>query len=422
MQLKSSVQSSFFKNKVFLATIVGNALDHYDTALYGFLAPYIAPLFFPNHDPIVALIYAYSLMSVSIVSRPLGALFFGKLSGEKGGRQAFIFSLWGVALTTGGMGILPAYDKIGMFAPLGLVLLRTAQGFFAAGESTVTPLLMLKNAPSMAQGQANGLYQSSTVAGILLASFAATLVSFAEASGFYWRVPFLLSFLTGLAGLYIRYQVDLEGGATKSIVRIQLKALVTLRKRKKELLKIIAVSGLSYVTYAIPFVFMNVFAAQVTSLTFSDIMGLNTLLLALDMCLLPLFGRLADIFGIQRMMIFMALLLAITVIPLFAIIPSSNVLSLGLIRMWIVLCGLGFSAPLHAWFIQEFKGREAYLLTGVGYTFGSELLGRSTPAICLWLWHSTNFVIAPAFYIIVICIFAILALRQIFRRQDLYGR
>lgn len=411
MEIKSSVQSSFLKNKVFLSTIVGNSLDHYDIALYGFLAPYIAPLFFPNDDPIVALIYAYSLMSASIVTRPLGALFFGKLSGEKGVRQAFILSLWGVALTTGGMGILPSYERIGLFAPLGLVLLRAGQGFFAAGESTVAPLLMLKNVPLIAQGRANGIYQSSTVAGILLASLAATLVSFSSSTTLYWRFPFFLSFLTGLSGLYLRYQINQDIFEIKTVAQNALKVAVTLIERKKDLLRIIAVSSLSYVTYAIPFVFMNVFAVQVTSLTLRDTLGFNTILLALDMCLLPLFGKFSDIFGIRRIMVLMAFLLAITAIPLFAIITYGNILSIGLIRVWIVLCGLGFSAPLHAWFNQTFKGQETYLLTGVGYAFGSELFGRSTPAICLWLWHLTNWVIAPAFYIVGVSIAAILALR-----------
>ncbi|AIL12803.1 hypothetical protein IM40_03540 [Candidatus Paracaedimonas acanthamoebae] len=410
MKFKSTAQSSFLKNKVFLSTVVGNSLDHYDTALYGFLAPYIAPLFFPNNDPVVALIYAYSLISASILTRPLGALFFGKFSGEKGGRQAFILSLWGVALTTGAMGILPSYDKIGLFAPLILVFLRAGQGFFAAGESTVAPLLMLKNVPIIVQGQANGIYQSSTVAGILLASLAATLVSFSNNSDLYWRFPFFLSFLTGLAGLYLRYQINQNIFEGKFTTLHSLKVVITLIERKKDLLRIIAVSSLSYVTYAIPFVFMNVFIVQVTGLTLSETLGFNTVLLALDMCLLPLFGKLSDIMGIRRQMTLMALLLATTAIPLFAIIPFGNVLSIGLMRVWIVLCGLGFSAPLHAWFTQAFKGREAYLLTGVGYALGSELFGRSTPAICLSLWHLTNWAIAPAFYIITISIAAILAL------------
>lgn len=411
MQIKSIVQSSFLKNKIFLSTIFGNILDHYDTALYGFLAPYIAPLIFPNDDPVVALIYAYSLMSASILTRPLGALFFGKLSGEKGGRQAFILSLWGVALTTGGMGVLPSFEKIGVLAPLGLILLRAVQGFFAAGESTVAPLLMLKTVPLLNQGQANGVYQSSTVAGILLASLAATIVSFSNAPDLYWRLPFLLSFSTGVVGLYLRYHFTQDIVEAKSSTLDSLKILAILKERKHELLRIMAVSSLSYVTYAIPFVFMNIFTVQITSLTLSDMLGFNTLLLGVDMCLLPLFGKFSDILGVGKIMVLMALLLAVTAIPLFAIIPYGNIWSIGLIRIWIVLCGLGFSAPLHAWFGQTFKGRETYLLTGVGYAFGSELFGRSTPAICLWLWHLTNWAIAPAFYIVVVSIAAILALR-----------
>lgn len=410
MRIKSTTQS-FLKNKIFVSAIVGNSLDHYDTALYGFLAPYIAPLFFSHNDPLIALIYAYSLMSVSIFTRPLGALFFGKMSAEKSGRQAFIFALWGVALTTGGIGILPSFEKVGILAPLGLICLRAAQGFFAAGESTVAPLLMLRNVPFEAHGQANGIYQSSTIAGIILASFAATLVSFSSHAALYWRFPFLLSFLTGLSGLYLRYHIKQDFFEVKTSISTTLKIIDILKKRKKDLFRISVVSSLSYVTYAIPFVFMNVFVVQVTSLTLRDTLRFNTLLLVLDMCLLPLFGKISDSVGVQRTMMFMALLLAITAIPLFVIIPYCNIEGIGLIRIWIVLCGLGISASLHAWFLQTFKGRETYLLTGVGYALGSELLGRSTPAICLGLWHLTGWVVAPAFYIVMISVATILVLR-----------
>lgn len=410
MQIKSAAQS-FFKNKIFLSAILGNSLDHYDTALYGFLAPYIAPLFFPHNDPIVALIYTYSLMSVSIFTRPLGALFFGKMGAEKGGRQAFIWALWGVSITTGGIGILPSFEKIGILAPLALIFLRATQGFFAAGESTVAPLLMLRNVPFEIHGQANGIYQSSTIVGIILASLAANLVSFSTHEDLYWRVPFLLSFLTGLSSLYLRHQIHQDFFEIKSSIRSPLKIIDSLKKRKKDLLKISIVSSLSYVTYAIPFVFMNIFIVQITSLSLRETLGFNTGLLVLDMCLLPLFGKFSDKVGAQKTIMFMALLLAITAIPLFLIIPYCNMEGIGFIRIWIVLCGLGVSASLHAWFMQTFKGRETYLLTGVGYAFGSELLGRSTPAICLGLWHLTGWVVAPAFYIVMISVAAILVLR-----------
>ncbi len=412
MRKKLPIIFQLFKEKVFVSTIVGNSLDHYDTALFGFLAHYIAPLFFPHHEPVTALIYTYSLMSVSIITRPLGALFFGKLASAKGGKKAFILSLWGVALTTGGMGVLPTYDKVDFFAPLSLLFLRAGQAFFASGESIVAPLFMLKNISVRAQGQANGLYQSSTVFGILLASLATTLISYSSNPQLYWRVPFILSFLTGVVGLLLRYQVKQKVLNERPYEFGFLKAFKILLKHKQDLLKIVAVSSLSYVTYAIPFVFMNIFVVQVSSISLQDTFTFNTALLALDMCLLPFFGKLSDVFGVQKTMVFMATMLALTVVPIFWLIPNSNPLYIFLIRGWIVLCGLGFSAPLHTWFTQLVKGRETYLLTGMGYALGSELFGRSTPFICLWLWHTTNWVIAPAFYIIIVSISAVIALQS----------
>ena len=135
--------SSRSTRQIIGATLIGNTLDHYDTALYGFLAPFFASVFFPNEDPIVALIYTYGLMSASLIARPLGALFFGRWGAQLGGKRSFIISLVGLSLTTGCMGLVPGYDSIGRAAPILILFLRFGQGFFAAGETTIAPLFIL---------------------------------------------------------------------------------------------------------------------------------------------------------------------------------------------------------------------------------------------------------------------------------------
>jgi MFS family permease len=398
---------------VFYSAFLGNMMDHYATALYGFMAPIIAPLFFPQQDPIVALIFTYGLMASSLVTRPLGAVFFGKWSGQKGGKDCFALTLTGLALATGGMGFIPGYDSIGIGAPFCFVILRMIQGFFAAGETTVARFFILHNTRPHKHGKVSGYYGSTTILGELIASFVATLVSASASPQQHWRWPFIVSFLIGAIGVFIRYFLK-EGTFVPEEIK-PIPVAKTLWDNKAVVSRIVLLSGLTYITYSIPFIFMNGFVPHVSQISLTQMMGVNTALLLLDMLLSPLVGAVSDRFSRAGFMIFMSLSLSLTIIPLFTLIPNGSLVIITGVRIWIVLLGLGINIPFAPWFLSQIKGPERYLVMGVGYSIGSELFGRNAPTICLWLWHQTGNVQAPAIYISLLCFLGTLAL--IFKRR-----
>lgn len=404
----SNSRHSTASKSVFYSAFLGNMMDHYATALYGFMAPIIAPIFFPQHDPIVALIFTYGLMASSLITRPLGAVFFGKWGGQKGGKNCFALTLTGLALATGGMGLIPGYESIGVGAPFCFVALRMIQGFFAAGETTVARFFILHNAGEHKHGKVSGYYGSTTILGELIASFVATLVSASVSPQQYWRWPFIISFLIGAIGVFIRYFVK-EG----TFVPEETKSIPvgkTLWDNKTVIFRIVFLSGLTYITYSIPFIFMNGFVPHVSQISLAQMMGINTVLLLLDMILSPLIGAVSDRFSRTGFMVFMSLSLSITIIPLFALIPNGSLMIITFIRVWIVLLGLGINIPFAPWFLSQIKGPERYLVMGVGYSIGSELFGRNAPTICLWLWYQTGSVQAPAIYMSLLCFCGIMAL------------
>jgi len=394
--------------KIFWSTLVGNALDHYDTALYGFLAPIFAPVFFPQEEPIVALIYTYGLMCASLVSRPLGAMFFGKWGAQLGGKYSFILSLGGLSLTTGLIGLVPGYNTIGILAPLIIAVLRLGQGFFAAGETTIAPLFILHHVSKKNYGRVSGFFGSTTVFGELIASLIAMIISMSPSPENLWRWPFIASFATGLVGLYMRSSI--RTGSYKEVRISQFPVLKTLYDNRTILTRIVALSGLTYITYSIPFIFLNGFVTKVTTISLTDMMMYNTILLVLDMALAPLLGLIADRFSSRIFMMSMTACLMITSMPLFALIPDASLLTITLIRLWIVILGLGINVPFKPWLMNQIKGPESYLLGGIGYSIGSELFGRNAPTICLWLWYTTGLSYAPAFYISAISLMGLLAL------------
>ena len=124
-------------NKKDITILIGNTVDHFDTSLYIFLAPIIAPVFFPNTDKLLSLIMAYGILATSIITRPLGTYLFGTIARLKGPVVALSHSLIGVGTLTLFMGLLPGHATIGWLAPLLFMTFRILREIFAAGETSI---------------------------------------------------------------------------------------------------------------------------------------------------------------------------------------------------------------------------------------------------------------------------------------------
>src|SRR5579872_3210875 len=175
------------QRRPFFAGLIGNILEHYDTALFGLLAPFIAPLFFHTQDPFTALILTYAMIPLGMLARPLGSFSFGLISDRFGRRQALCWSLTGMAIATTSIGFLPTSSEI---APLLLALMRLLQSFFAAGESAGGAIYVLENTRVPKRSFMSSVFDASTVGGILIA---AALVTFLSMQGWVemgWRYLF----------------------------------------------------------------------------------------------------------------------------------------------------------------------------------------------------------------------------------------
>ena len=116
------------------SAVLGNLFEHYDTALFGLLTPFLAPLFFPDHDPVSALILTYGIIPLGMVARPFGSLIFSYIGNTYGRRNALFLSLFGMGLVSASIAFTPTYFQAGVFAPMLLFLGRLLQNLFASGE------------------------------------------------------------------------------------------------------------------------------------------------------------------------------------------------------------------------------------------------------------------------------------------------
>jgi len=376
--------------------LLGNAIEHYDLSLYAYLAPFLAPAFFPTHDPTVGLLLIYLLVPIGFIARPLGAYLIGNIGDYVGRKRALVISIMGTGIATFTIGCLPPYTEIGVVAPLLLVVCRSFQSFFVGAEFNGGAICALEHTSPKRHGMISGLYCVGSVVGILAASLAAWLVSCYPALT--WRFPFFLSFLTALIALYLRSTMtDLPLKESVSQAKISLTQLLSLYRI--DFLRVIGVSGLFYTVYAIPSIFLNAYVPMISDVSLESMMLLSSVGLVIYMGSLATFGALSDIVSCEKIMKISALLILVLSYPLFFLLYDISITKILIFKGIFAILAGAFNGSFHAWVLPLFQYDHRYRGISLGYSLGSQLIGSSAPAICLWMWSQTHFVPAPAFYL-----------------------
>lgn len=206
-----SATSCIQKWKTVLLASLGSSLEMYDFIIYGVFAKEIASQFFPSFDPVVALISSFGVFAVGYFSRPVGAVVLSSFGDRHGRKSVFLVSVLAMSAATIGIGIVPGYASIGIFAPLALIALRLAQGFFLAGELPCAITYVVEEVPKNA-GFVSGLVLFFLNSGI----FIATLTNFAiqsslgaaDVQAYGWRIAFCLGGLLGLMSYVLRRSLE----------------------------------------------------------------------------------------------------------------------------------------------------------------------------------------------------------------------
>jgi MFS family permease len=195
---------------VITASSLGTVFEWYDFFVYGTLAALIGKLFFPAGSDSAAFLKALAVFGVGFGVRPLGALLFGVLGDKLGRKYTFLVTITLMGVATAGIGFLPTYATIGVWAPILLVVLRALQGLALGGEYGGAAIYVAEHAPRNKRGFYTGFIQGSVVGGFIL-SLAVVLTTNAivgKESDWAWRIPFLFSLLLLAVSLWIRMKLS----------------------------------------------------------------------------------------------------------------------------------------------------------------------------------------------------------------------
>ena len=366
------------KNRSVWLGLTGNLLEHYDAALFGLLAPFLAPLFFPSENPIESLILTYALLPMGFLMKPAGAIFFGWFGDRFGRRRALSASLFGMAAATAAIGFIPTHNQIGAWAPALLSLARALQSAFAAGQTAGGAIYILEAVDEKKRVFASSLFDASGILGILIGS---AFVTFWSEE---WRWMFWAGALTGLIGSALRW----DGKEEPPLMKKKNFPFKILWEERVSVISIAMVAGFSYVNYYLITTFMNGFLPQISSITKSQAMELNTLLLCFDMAMLPLLGWAARKVEKEKLMLFAILSILILSTPLFLLLENGSITTAAMVRLTLTFLGVALAAPFHAWAYERAPKEHRFLICAVGTAIGSRMLGAPAPALglCLYQW------------------------------------
>jgi len=400
--------------KVIVAASIGNFVEWFDFAVYGFLATTIAQQFFPSEDASAALLKTFAVFAVAFAFRPLGGVVFGMLGDKIGRKRTLAMTILLMAAATTLIGVLPTYAAIGVMAPILLTLIRCAQGFSAGGEYAGACAFLMEHSPNHKRAWYGSFIPVSTFSAFAAAAVAAyaleASLSVEAMNSWGWRVPFLIAAPLGLVGLYMRSKLDETPtfqAATQEhdVAHSPLKE--TLRNHGAAICCLGAFVSLTALSF---YMFTTYFATYLQvagglSRAGALLVSLIALIFAAAIC--PLAGLYSDRVGRRVTVMTACALLIVAVYPSFLMASSgsftASIIGVMLLAIGAVLCGVVTAALLS----ETFPTRTRYTASAITYNMAYTLFGGTAPLVATWLISSTGSNVSPAFYLIAVAVLAL---------------
>jgi metabolite-proton symporter len=413
------------RRRAVVASTVGTTIEWYDFFLYGTAAALVFPqLFFPKSSHLSGVLLSFSTLFVGFAARPVGAAIFGHFGDRVGRKATLVTTLVLMGVATFLIGLLPTAASIGLAAPVILTILRIAQGIGVGGEWGGSVLLSMEWGSRRRRGLMASWPQLGVPIGLLLSTGMVRVMSGAVSADAFeswgWRVPFLLSFVLVLVGLYVRLRVletpqFAEVKKADAVVRQPL--LEVLKEHPLEILTSAFVRLSEQAPFYLFVTFVLTYGTEELGFSRGQMLNYTLVAAALGLVSVPLFGHLSDIFGRRLIYGLGIICTALYAFPYFGLL---NTKAAGLVLLAVVL-SLVFHdmqyGPQAALIAESFGTNLRYSGAGIGYQLASVIAGGPAPLIAAAILARTHSSSGISWYIIVCCVLAFGALLLMPRTQ-----
>jgi len=405
------------------ASLVGTTIEWYDFFIYASAAGLVfGKLFFPALDGTAALLASFATIGVSFVARPVGGIIAGHLGDRVGRKAVLVATLLLMGLSTIGVGALPDYASIGVWAPVLLVFLRLLQGLSAGGEWGGAALMSVEHAPPGRRGYFGSYPQIGVPIGLLLANLVFFGVSAATTDQQFatwgWRIPFLLSAVLIAVGFFVRARVS-ESPVFSELRRRRARRSAPLaellRGNRRELLVAIGLFIANNMVGYILIAFINSYGTRTLKLSSTTMLFVGMVGAVAWGVFTLLAGHWSDRWGRRRTYLAGTIAMGVWTFPFFLLFDTRSV-PLLLLAVVGLAVGLGLTyGPQAAAYAELFPAAIRYSGVSFAYAFGAILGGGFAPLVATWLIGETGQSWTVSAYMLLatlVTLAAVLALRE----------
>ncbi|ADB34334.1 major facilitator superfamily MFS_1 [Kribbella flavida DSM 17836] len=400
------------------ASLVGTTVEWYDFFLYGVAASVVfGDLFFPKGEQLTGTLLSFATFAVGFFARPIGGVVFGHFGDRIGRKNLLVLSLLMMGLATFAIGLLPTYAQVGALAPILLTVLRLIQGFALGGEWGGAVLIVSEHGDPARRGFWASWPQAGAPAGQLLANgVLAGLAAFQSDAAFNswgWRIPFLLSAVLVLVGLWVRLRIEesplFQQARAKQEPAERIPFVEVITKYPREIFTAMGARMAENVSYYIFTIVIATYAKEHLGLGKS--FALNAVLIgaAIHFCAIPLWGALSDRIGRRPVYLLGATGVGIWAFVFIAFVDTRNfALATLAVTVGLVLHGAMYG-PQAAFFTELFGTRVRYSGVSVGYQLASIVAGGLAPFIAVALLKAYDSGYAISIYVAACSVISIVA-------------
>jgi metabolite-proton symporter len=423
----STPGSTAEQKRVLAASFLGTTVEWYDFFIYGSAAALVfGPQFFPSLSAAAGTLAAFSTFAVGFIARPLGGLIAGHIGDRRGRKSVLVASLLAMGTATVLIGLLPTYAQIGIWAPIGLVVLRLVQGLGVGAEWGGAVLMAVEHAPPRRRAFYGSFPQMGVPAGIILSSVAflvlnATL-STEQFASWGWRIPFLLSAVLILIGLLVRLSIHESP--------LFADAVATRRQSRRPLVQVVmqhprallvgtgatvAATALGYLVL----VYMLAYGTTALKLSRSTMLSLTLAAAVVWLVGIAASALLADRIGRKGVFLIGAALAAVWALPFFLLVDSTHIVAMIIAFVVAAVAVAAMAGPQAALIADMFPVTVRYSGASIAYQAGSVLGGGLAPIIATALYASTASSTSVALYAMATALVSLVAV--IFMPRDGHG-
>ena len=376
------------------AAFIGTMIEWYDFYIYATAAALVfGALYFPSHDPFVSTMASFATFAVGFFARPIGGLVFGHLGDRIGRKKALMTTLMMMGIATVCVGLLPDFSKVGVLAPVLLVLLRVVQGIAVGGEWGGAVLMAGEHAPQGRRTFFASFAQLGSPAGLILSLVAFRAVTSLDKADFLswgWRLPFLASSVLLVVGILIRMGVN-ESPEFAQIKEANKTAKLPVAEVFSSAWRLvllcigantIGIAGVYFTN-----TFMIAYTTQYVGVTRSLILDCLFAVAIIQLCAQPVAAWLAERIGSARFLKFAALAAMLSPYPMFVLVQSGSVVPMVIGIAIAVVCMASFYSVIAGFVSGVFPTRVRYSAISLSYQVCGAVAGGLTPLVGTYLAH-----------------------------------